>query len=141
MHRNTYVRFVGNTGKPIAEMRKGFPCSASAPTQAGISLLGTESKITGADIFTRLNYWVEYYGRDHAEPPDHQGVDTASEFYDLKTAYDEKNGAPTAATPKVFMKYFFVNTVTGEKSGEMLAVVSLDEDAGEQSVRGFPLRF
>jgi hypothetical protein len=29
------------------------------------------------------------------------------------------------------MKYFFVNTVTGEKSGEMLAAVSLDEDAGE----------
>ena len=46
-------------------------------------------------------------------------------------AYDEKNGAPTAAAPKVFMKYFFVNTVTGEKSGEMLAAVSLDEDAGE----------
>ena len=55
----------------------------------------------------------------------------ASEVYDLKVAYDEKNGAPTAAAPKVFMKYFFVNTVTGEKSGEMLAAVSLDEDAGE----------
>lgn len=27
------------------------------------------------------------------------------------------------------MKYFFVNTVTGEKSGEMLAMVSLKEDA------------
>ena len=49
-------------------------------------------------------------------------LDFVSEIYDLKTAYDEKNGAPTAATPK---KYFFVNTVTGEKSGEMLAVVSL----------------
>ena len=55
----------------------------------------------------------------------------ASEVYDLKASYDEKNGAPTTAAPKVFMKYFFVNTVTGEKSGEMLAVVSLDEDAGE----------
>lgn len=55
----------------------------------------------------------------------------ASEEYDLKTAYDEKNGVPTAAAPKVFMKYFFVNTVTGEKSGEMLAVVSLKADAGE----------
>lgn len=52
----------------------------------------------------------------------------ASEIYDLKTDYDAKNGAPTAAAPKVFMKYFFVNTKTGEKSGDMLAVVSLDED-------------
>ena len=50
----------------------------------------------------------------------------ASEIYDLKTAYDEKNGAPTAATPKVFMKYFFVNTKTGEKSGEMMAMITLN---------------
>ena len=27
------------------------------------------------------------------------------------------------------MKYFFVNTKTGEKSGEMLTMVRLDEDA------------
>ena len=52
----------------------------------------------------------------------------AIEIYDLKADYDEKNGVPTAAAPKVFMKYFFVNTKTGEKSGDMLAVVSLDED-------------
>ena len=52
----------------------------------------------------------------------------ATEIYDLKAKYDEKNGVPTAAAPKVFMKYFFVNTKTGEKSGDMLAVVSLDED-------------
>ena len=42
---------------------------------------------------------------------------------------DNKHGAPNAAAPKVFMKYFFVNTKTGEKSGEMLTLVSLDEDA------------
>lgn len=29
---------------------------------------------------------------------------------DIKAAYEAKNGAPTAAAPKVFMKYFFVNT-------------------------------
>ena len=40
-----------------------------------------------------------------------------------------KHGAPNAAAPKIFMKYFFVNTKTGEKSGEMLTMVSLDEDA------------
>ena len=58
-------------------------------------------------------------------------TETKITFETLPKAVDEKNGAPTAVTPKVFMKYFFVNTVTGEKSGEMLAVVSLDEDAGE----------
>ena len=56
-------------------------------------------------------------------------LEAVCEEYGLKTAYDEKNGVPTSAAPKVFMKYFFVNTVTGEKSGEMLAVVSLKEDA------------
>ena len=30
-------------------------------------------------------------------------------------------GAPSAGAPKVFFKYFFVNTVTGEKSGEKMA--------------------
>lgn len=35
---------------------------------------------------------------------------------DIKSAYDSKNGAP-----KVFFKYFYVNTATGEKSGEKMA--------------------
>ncbi len=39
-----------------------------------------------------------------------------------------RHSSPNAAAPKVFMKYFFVNTKTGEKSGEMLTLVSLDED-------------
>jgi glycosyltransferase involved in cell wall biosynthesis len=58
-------------------------------------------------------------------------LEAASEVYDLKKDYDEKNGVPTSAAPKVFMKYFFVNTVTGEKSGEMLVSVKLQEEAGE----------
>ena len=44
---------------------------------------------------------------------------------DIKAAYETKNGAPTATAPKVFMKYFFVNTKTGEKSGEMMAIARL----------------
>ena len=34
---------------------------------------------------------------------------------------DYKNGAPSAGAPKVFFKYFYVNTATGEKSGEKMA--------------------
>ena len=40
---------------------------------------------------------------------------------DIKSAYDNKNGAPSAGAPKVFFKYFYVNTATGEKSGEKMA--------------------
>ena len=33
---------------------------------------------------------------------------------------DNKCGAPTTGNPKVFFKYFYVNTATGEKSGDVL---------------------
>jgi hypothetical protein len=44
---------------------------------------------------------------------------------DLKADYEAVHGAVTEAAPKVSLKYFFVNTKTGEKSGEMLGVVKL----------------
>lgn len=40
---------------------------------------------------------------------------------DIKSDYDNKCGAPSAGYPKVFFKNFFVNTATGEKSGEKMA--------------------
>jgi len=57
-----------------------------------------------------------------------QPLEAVCEEYDIKEDFDNKHGAPNAA-PKVFMKYFFVNAKTGEKSGEMLTLVTLDEDA------------
>ena len=90
-----------------------------------------------------------------ANPPTLQGVEAPSEAVitltptkftfeleyepagaaDLKlvvmASAPQSNGISRAyskAAPKVFMKYFFVNTKTREKSGDMLAVVSLDED-------------
>lgn len=39
---------------------------------------------------------------------------------DIKAKYDGKYGAPYAGNPKVFFKYFYVNTVTDEKSGDVL---------------------
>ena len=38
----------------------------------------------------------------------------------IKAKYDAKCGAPSAGLPKVFFKYFYVNTATGEKSGDVL---------------------
>ena len=160
--------------------------NALAQTQAGKSVLGTSSKISGANLYSRLNYWiVACGGQAIANPPALQGVDAPTEAvitltptkftfelegepegvehlklivqasapqsngvtrayskavqiggpleavteeYDLKKDYDEKHGAPNAASPKVFIKYFFVNTVTGEKSGEMLVLATLQED-------------
>ena len=40
---------------------------------------------------------------------------------DIKSDYDGKCGAPSAGYPKVFFRYFYVNTATGEKSGEKMA--------------------
>lgn len=157
--------------------------NALALSQMGKSVLGSSSKISGANLFTRLNYWVVACGGAiMTEPPVLKGVEApssatvalsagaftftldgepanaenlkliilaspaqsngitrayskavqiggtyepASEEYDIKAAYDAKNGAPTAATPKVFLRYFFVNTKTGEKSGEMMAIAKL----------------
>ena len=42
--------------------------------------------------------------------------------------YDAKCGTPSAGSPKVFFKYFFVNTVTGEKSGDVLAQAKLTNE-------------
>ena len=165
--------------------------NALAQTQAGKSVLGTSSKISGANLYSRLNYWiVACGGQAISNPPVLQGVEApveavitltptkftfelegepegvenlklivqasapqsngvtrayskavqiggpleaVTEVYDLKKDYDEKHGVPNSASPKVFIKYFFVNTVTGEKSGEMLVLATLQEDqpAGE----------
>ena len=35
--------------------------------------------------------------------------------------YVAKHGAPSAAAPKIFFRYYFVNSSTGEKSGTILA--------------------
>ena len=152
--------------------------NAAANTAQGKSVLGTKSKISGANLFLRLNYWVVYCGGNMlTTPPALSGVDApaaatvaisssamtftlasipdsvtnlkliiqASEpqsngitrayskaaafddpytpvatAIDIKAKYDAKCGAPSAGLPKVFFKYFYVNTTTGEKSGDVL---------------------
>ena len=43
---------------------------------------------------------------------------------DIRADYAAKNGAPSAATPKIFFRYYYVNSSTGEQSGVMLADVT-----------------
>ena len=152
--------------------------NAAANTAQGKSVLGTKAKISGANLFMRLNYWVVYCGGSiMTTPPTLSGVDApasatvvisssamtftlasipadvtdlklvieASEpqsngitrayskaaafgspltpvatAIDIKSDYDAKCGVPTTGAPKVFFRYFYVNTTTGEKSGEVL---------------------
>ena len=157
--------------------------NAMAQTQAGKSVLGTSAKISGANLYSRLNFWiVKCGGVALATPPNLVGVeapaeadiDFSAEAYnlqltdmpestdnlklvimasapqsndvtkayskavqigapreivdaaiDIKAEYESVHGVANTAAPKVFMKYFFVNAVTGEKSGEMLAMARL----------------
>ncbi len=162
--------------------------NALALSQAGRSVLGTTSKITGSNLYMRLNYWVVFCGGAAlTNPPALAGVETPSgatisltpeafkftldldpdgdpgfiklivqasapqsngitrayskavaiggprdseaQEIDLKADYDAKYGAPTSAAPKVFMKWFYVNTQTGETSGIQMASVKLEPAA------------
>ena len=152
--------------------------NAAAGTAEARAVLGTRGKISGANLFMRLNYWVVYCnGAILTVPPTLGGVDApdtatvvltgaamtfkldsvpenvenlklviqASEpqsngiskayskaaafddpispvdtAIDIKAKYDAKCGAPSTGFPKVFFKYFYINTATGEKSAEML---------------------
>ena len=157
--------------------------NAAANSAAGKSVLGTKARITGSNLFMRLNYWVVYCGGTvMSNPPVLSGVEApasatvvltpaampftlagipsdvtnlklviqasepqsngitrayskASAFgdpltpvataIDIKSGYDAKCGTPNAGNPKVFFKYFYINTATGEKSGEMFAQAKL----------------
>ena len=159
-----------------------------ALSQEGRSVLGTKAKISGANLFTRLNFWVVTCGGQvMVTPPTLSGVESpstatvvctnqaftfkldqeladnggiflvieASESQsnvvsrahakasqikmaeeatdaaiDIKADYEAKNGALSAAAPKVFFRYFLVNSSTGERSVSMLAEAKYTVAAG-----------
>ena len=150
-----------------------------ALSQEARSVLGTKGKISGANLFTRRNYWiVACGGTPETNPPTLVGVENPSSAtivcqgdtftfkldqalaynggiflvieasegqsngvsrahskaaqikvveeptaaaIDIRADYVAKNGAPSAAAPKIFFRYYYVNSSTGEKSGVMLA--------------------
>ena len=188
--RTSYQSSVKSVFKQLSQAWQGLTnaqilaWNAAANTAQGKSVLGTKAKISGANLFMRLNYWVVYCGGSILQnPPTLSGVDApasatvvidsttmtfqlasipadvtnlkliieASEpqsngitrayskaaafgspltpvatAIDIKSSYEAKCGAPTAGNPKVFFKYFYVNTATGEKSGEVLVQGKLD---------------
>ena len=150
-----------------------------ALSQAGRSVLGTSAKISGANLFTRLNYWVVTLGGQvMVTPPELNSVEAPSTAtivcqgetftfkldqapadnggiflvieasegqsngvsrahskaaaiklveeptaaaVDIRADYVAKNGAPSAAAPKIFFRYYLVDSSTGVKSQTMLA--------------------
>ena len=158
-----------------------------ALSQEGRSVLGSKAKISGANLFTRLNYWiVACGGQALTTPPTLVGVETPSSAtivcqgetftfkldqvladnggiflvieaseglsngvsrahskavaikmveepdataVNIRADYVAKHGAPSAAAPKIFFRYYFVNSSTGEKSGTMLAEVKWEAAA------------
>ena len=150
-----------------------------ALSQEAKSVLGTKGKIYGANLFTRLNYWIVVCGGSLlTTPPTLVGVETpgsctivcpgsaftfkldavpasvtnlqlvieategqsngvsrayskasqiklvstpSTSAVDIKADYEAKNGALGAGAPKVFFRYYFVNSAIGETSGVMLA--------------------
>ena len=150
-----------------------------ALSQEGRSVLGSKARISGSNLYTRLNYWIVACGGTAvSNPPALVGVENpgaatiacqgetftftvasvpadvtnlklvieASEgqsngvtrahskavaikmvaspstsAVDIRSDYVAKHGAPSAAAPKIFFRYYLVNTATGEKSGTMLA--------------------
>ena len=187
--RTSYQASVKAVFKQLSQAWKGLTnaqilaWNAAANTAEGRSVLGTKSKISGCNLFMRLNYWVVYCGGSimtavptlggvetpadvtltltsaamtfqlaeipadvanlklviQASEPQGNGITRAyskasafgspvtpvSTAIDIKAGYDAKCGAPSAGHPKVFFKYFYVNTATGEKSGEKMASVVL----------------
>ena len=153
-----------------------------ALSQEGRSVLGTKAKLSGSNLFTRLNYWiVTLGGQVLVTPPEINSVEAPSSAtivcqgdtftfkldqaladnggiflvieasegqsngvsrahskaaqikmveeptaaaIDIRADYVAKNGAPSAAAPKIFFRYYYVNSSTGEKSGVMLAEVT-----------------
>jgi hypothetical protein len=150
-----------------------------ALSQEGRSVLGSKAKISGSNLFTRLNYWIVACGGSAVvNPPELVGVENpgaatiacqgetftltlasvpadvtnlklvieategqsngvtrahgkavqikmvgapTTDAINIRSDYVAKHGAPSAAAPKIFFRYYLVNSVTGEKSGTMLA--------------------
>ena len=150
-----------------------------ALSQAGRSVLGTSAKISGSNLFTRLNFWVVTLGGQvMVTPPELNGVEAPSTAtivcqgetftfkldeapadngglflvveasegqsngvsrahskavqihleeeptaaaIDIRAEYVAKHGAPGAGAPKIFFRYYLVDSGTGVKSQTMLA--------------------
>ena len=90
---------------------------------------------------TPLPAAVRHRGGPDAEPGSHSGYGKAVQIkaveeptsaeIDIKADYEAKHGILNTGAPKVFFKYFFVNSQTGEASVPMQALATYAEADGE----------
>ena len=80
--RTSYQSSVKSVFKQLSQAWQGLTnaqilaWNAAANTAQGKSVLGTKAKISGANLFMRLNYWVVYCGGSiMTTPPTLSGVD------------------------------------------------------------------
>lgn len=105
------------------------------PSRGGIHhyLTGSASALSiyleeNGDTLGRVLRWPDHDRRAYSKAAAFDDPSTpVATAVDIKTKYDAKCGTPSAGSPKVFFKYFYVNTATGEKSGEVLAQAKLSE--------------
>ena len=165
-----------------------------ALSQSGKSVLGTSAKISGSNLFTRLNYWVVTLGgQPMVTPPELSSVEAPSEatvvchgnvftfqldraiadnggiflvieasegqsngvsrahdkavaiklveepdasVIDIRAEFLAKHGAFSAAAPKIFLRYYYVDSTNGVKSQAMLAECKWTPDGSEQQSGG-----
>lgn len=70
--------------------------------------------VKGRGLDTGIPRIARIFSEDGFPTPSTSTVDIAAD-------YAAKHGAPSAAAPKNFFRYYLVNGATGEKSGTILA--------------------
>ena len=66
----------------------------------------------------------------------HAEEEPTADAIDIKSAYESKHGALGAGAPKVFFRYFYVNSSTGETSVPMQAIVKWTAAAAPEEPAG-----
>ena len=127
MRLNYWVVYCGGTAMTTPPTLTGVDAPASATVAISASamtftLSAIPSSVSNIKLILlategQSNGITKAYSKAAAFTTPQTPVTTA---LDIKSAYDAKYGAASAAKPKVFFKYFYVNTSTGEKSGDVL---------------------
>ena len=97
------------------------------PSIAFEEMSGSDKGVTAAKMKNRKYIRNRGYGGSvrTADQAKVSGIklveEPTADAIDIRADYVAKYGAPSAAAPKIFFRYYYVNSSTGEKSGTILA--------------------
>lgn len=84
----------------------------------------TADQVKVKGVFKRLTTMWKSLTPAHAKASGIKLVEEpTADAIDIRADYVAKYGALSVAAPKIFFRYYYVNSSTGEKSGTMLAEV------------------